>query len=334
MATKPPQFIGESTQFHAILDRISDLAALDRPILIVGERGTGKELVASRLHFLSPRWEQAYIRVNCAAYTDEDLEIALFGESIHDGLFNEANGGTLFLDNIDAAALWMQERLLRFVETGEFEAVGSRDTRTVNIHVIAAASPTTDLRQVVKAGTFSAELLDRLASHVLTLPPLRIRPDDIQPLVTHFGKAIVSSLGAQRFPGITPEALAFLQTQPWPGNVRDLKNVIERSTAESFLVDESLLEPIHVMIMDPFQDTWSAHAPSQVGAPLRAPSTLPPEQGDPKTADLPSRVMTFERGLIDQALDRHEHHQGKAADYLGLSYHQFRGLLRKHGLKK
>lgn len=333
MALKPPQFIGESASFHATLDRISDLAALDRPILIVGERGTGKELVASRLHFLSPRWEQSYNRVNCAAYTDEDLEIALFGEEHQDGLLNEADGGTVFLDNIDIAAFWMQERLLRLVETGEFVAVGSRDTQTVNIQIIAAASPTTDLREVVKAGTFSAELLDRLAAHVLTLPPLRIRPDDIQPLVTHFGKAVAIALGADQFPGITPEALAFLQAQPWPGNVRDLKNVVERSTAESFLIDESLANPLHAMIMDPFENMWS-DAPASENS---APDTSAPAKKAPDalvTTDFTERVMTFERQLIDQALTLHEHHQGKASDYLGLSYHQFRGLLRKHGLKK
>lgn len=333
MALKPPQFIGESAAFHMTLDRISDLAALDRPVLIVGERGTGKELVASRLHFLSPRWEESYNRVNCAAYTDEDLEIALFGEEHQNGLLNEADGGTVFLDNIDITAPWMQERLLRLVETGEFVAVGSRETQTVNIHIIAAASPTTDLRDVVKAGNFSAELLDRLAAHVLTLPPLRIRPDDIQPLVTHFGKAVAIALGADRFPGITPEALTFLQSQPWPGNVRDLKNVVERSTAESFLIDESLAAPLHTMIMDPFENVWS-DTQAQNNPAQNIPTPAHKTQDTLDTTDFTQRVMTFERQLIDQALTLHEHHQGKAADYLGLSYHQFRGLLRKHGLKK
>lgn len=336
MASVTPQLIGESAFFHALLDRVSDIAALDRPLLIVGERGTGKELIASRVHFLSPRWEQAYVSVNCAGFTEDALEVEIFGDGHSNGRVMLADGGTLFLDNIDACPFWMQGKLARLIEYGEFEAPESYITETVDVRIVSATSSALDAKSISSGEVLSSDLLDRLSAHILTLPPLRIRTDDIPSLVTYFGKKIVSNLGAERFPGLTPEAIAFLQGQSWPGNVRELKNVIERSTAEAYLEDESLSAPIHSMVLNPFETSWDEeksaepethslpeHSPSQGGG-----------QVELETTDFTDRVMVFERGLIDQALYLHDHHQGKAAGYLGLSYHQFRGLLRKHGIKK
>lgn len=350
MAVVAPQLIGESALFHALLDRVSDIAALDRSLLLLGERGTGKELIASRVHFLSPRWEQTYIRVDCAAFTDEALEVELFGDGHSSGRVMSANDGTLFLDNIDVCPEWMQAKLTRLIEYGTFEAPESYITETVDVRVIAAISPLSDVNALSHGDALSSDLLDRLTAHVLTLPPLRIRPDDISPLVTYFGKKIVSELGAERFPGITPEALAFLQARSWPGNVRELKNVIDRSTAEAFLLDESLAAPIHHMILNPFETAWGneialdANLQSDVG-PNIMPRTQTMSASEVSVGKIKSqtqlnekaftdRVMIFERGLIDQALDLYDHHQGKAANSLGLTYHQFRGLLRKHGIKK
>lgn len=335
MAAIAPQLIGESADFHALLDRVSDLAALNRPILITGERGTGKELIASRLHFLSARWEQAYVSVNCAAFTEEGLEIELFGDGHTDGRLASADGGTLFLDNIEALPLWMQEKLQRAIEHGEYEAPESQITHSVDIRYLAALSGGADARALIKNGQLSSEFMDRVATHMLILPPLRSRPDDIAPLVTFFGRKIVSNLGAERFPGITPEALAFLQGQPWPGNIRELKNLIERSVAEAFLRDETLSEPIHDMVPS-LLGAVEEEIQTPAAEPLIVPQdhTAPAPQPAMVTTDFNQRVMVFERQLIDQAMDRHDHHQGKAADYLGLTYHQFRGLLRKHGLKK
>ncbi len=339
MSAISQQPVGRSAIFYALLDKVSNSAALDKPILITGERGTGKELIASRLHFLSPRWEQTYIRVNCAAYTDEMLDKELFGQSFLDGRedtngrFYLADTGTIFLDNIDRTSPRLQEKLLRAIEYGQFEAGLEAESQEVDVRIIAASGP--DLRDCVREGTFRADLLDRLAFDVVHLPPLRIRPDDVEPLASFFGRKMAGTLDAESFPGFTAEAMATLEGLDWPGNVRQLKNVVERSVANSFLADESLSQPIGTLYIDPFEGPdWAKQLqPSEaVGAPHIANSeradSLPPEAG------FHERVLTFERRLIDEALNLHDHHQGKAAEHLSLSYHQFRGLLRKHGLKK
>ena len=339
MPISQQQLVGESAAFHALMDQVSDSAALNRTMLIIGERGTGKDLIASRLHFLSPRWEQVYVTVNCAAYTDRLLDEALFGLTYFDGRadidghFARADNGTLMLDNIDHVSLRLQEKLLQSLEHGIIDPLGSPDTEEVDVRVIAAS--TRDLNVMVKEGTFRADLLDRLAFDVLTLPPLRQRQDDIPPLAEHFGRKVAVELGAESFAGFTPEAQETLMQQPWPGNIRALKTTVERTVAQNFLRDETLSTPIASISLDPFGGPWRL---TESNAPTS--QTLSPESdatltGDPKTATAFSeRVFKFERGLIDEALATSGNHQGKAADYLGLTYHQFRGLLRKHSLKK
>ena len=334
MVARPPQLIGESPLFHALLDRVSDLASLEYPVLIVGARGTGKELMASRMHFLSPRWEQAFMSVNCAAYKEDALEELLFGRADYtgraslDGRLDAADGGTFLLDHIEAASPRLQEKLARTLEHGEYEPVGSTETETVDLRFICSTAA--DLPTMVKNGLFSAELLDRMSFEVLRLLPLKGRGEDIAALSEHFGRRAAAHIGADRFPGFTPEALAFLTAQPWPGNVRELKNVVDRSVANAFLADESLVQPVHKVRMDVF---GGGHVPeaAEDAAPNES-QAAPPETL--ATTDFTARVTAFERGLIDQALTLHDHHQGKAAEYLGLTYHQFRGILRKHGLKK
>jgi len=342
MSAISQQPIGQSAIFYALLDKVSDAAAIEKPVFITGERGTGKELIASRLHFLSPRWEQPYVRVNCAAFTDDMLDKELFGQSFLDGR-NETNGrfyaadtGTLFLDNIDQTSLRLQEKLLRAIEYGQYQAGLESESQDVDVRILSASGQ--DLKACVEAGTFRMDLLDRLAFDVVQLPPLRIRPDDIAPLVNLFGRKIATELNAAQFPGFTAEATEALEQYHWPGNVRELKNVVERSTVKSFLADESLSQPIAQIVLDPFQGPdWlsgiNSEIPSQNKTSPQSDAVSEPDDTS-ETADLQTRVMTFERRLIDEALNHHDHHQGKAADYLGLSYHQFRGLLRKHGLKK
>ena len=340
MALISQQPIGESSVFHALMDRVSDIASLDRAVLLVGERGTGKELIASRLHFLSPRWEQVYVSLNCAAYNEAELTAELFGGVASDGrtdiepLLLRGDGGTVFLDHIDACSPVVQEKLLQMLERS---AVDTTDgSSEFDIRLICAASA--DLPTMAQAGEFRADLLDAIAFNVLGLPPLRMRLEDIPPLSQHFGRKIVSQLGAERFSGFTPEAMAKLMSQAWPGNVRELKLCVERSVAKAFLADESLLMPIEELVLNPFAGPFQAmpeqsspppaqHMPQAAAVSNETPLT-------PETADFQTRVMIFERGLIDEALTRAQGHQGRAADYLALSYHQFRGLLRKHGLKK
>lgn len=342
MSAISQQPIGRSAIFYALLDKVSDAAAIEKPVFITGERGTGKELIASRLHFLSPRWEQPYIRINCAAYTDDILDKELFGQSFLDGRedtngqFYAADTGTLFLDNIEQTSLRLQEKLLRAIEYGQFRAGLETESQDVNVRILSASG--VDLRQCIEAGTFRVDLFDRLTFDVVHLPPLRIRLDDIEPLIDLFGRKITGELNAESFPGFSAEAMAILESHSWPGNVRELKNVVERSTVQSFLKDESLSTPITNVVLDPFiGPDWLQSL--QIDAPSPQPSlhSIPKPQDDSPAApdaDFPTRVMTFERRLIDEALSLHNHHQGKAAEHLGLSYHQFRGLLRKHGLKK
>ena len=186
---KPPstqQMIGEAPAFLDALSHTSLLAEIDRPVLVLGERGSGKELLASRLHYLSTRWEGPLIKVNCAAMNEQLLESELFGHEAgaftgatrkHHGRFERATDGTLFLDEIASASLRVQEKLLRVIEYGEFERVGGTTTLHSNARIVAAANM--DLRKRAEEGTFRADLLDRLAFDVVVAPPLRQRREDI-----------------------------------------------------------------------------------------------------------------------------------------------------------
>lgn len=350
------QPIGSGPNFMALMDRVSDYASTDRPVLIVGERGTGKELIASRVHFLSPRWEQEHVHVNCAAFSEVELDRELFGQSFIDGRtdtngrFFEADAGTLFLDEIEVMPLRLQEKLIHTIEHGKVQATGELYREEVDVRVVAATS--VDLPSAVARGMFRGDLLDRLAFHVLTLAPLRARTEDIAALVDHFGRGVARDLGAAQFPGFTAEAQEALRAHPYPGNVRELKSLVARSTVRAFLNDEALADPINTLDLDPFDSPYrlrDARPPTATplaaenidAAPASAhtlmtpaPSPLPTPPAPEPTDSFSDRVMTFERRLIDEALRVTHDHQGKAADRLELSYHQFRGLLRKHGLKK
>ncbi len=329
MATIPPQLIGESPEFHALSDWISDIASLDMPVLVLGEAGTGKEMIASRLHFLSPRWEQSFYALNCTAYEESDLVSYIFGDDDRTALLDLADGGTLFINNIEHLSLPLLERLSRLVEHSAFRPYDDRDSQTIDIRFIFSIDPA-----IIAASDRRDQLslfLDRLATDVVNIPPLRDRKADVIPLMMHFGAKTASKLGAGQFPGLSPEALETMLDYDWPGNMRELRHVIERSTARAFLADESLAAPISDVIFNPFVRAF--RAPGRTEAPSSKAAVAPQVQG-PKSTNFADRILTFERGLIDEAMKISNHHQGKAADYLGLTYHAFRGLLRKHGLKK
>jgi psp operon transcriptional activator len=324
--------LGRSPAFLDVQERLSRAAALDRPILVIGERGCGKELAAARLHYLSPRWRKPLVRVNCAALPESLLESELFGHEAGAftgaarrrlGRFEQADGGTLFLDEIAAASDAVQERLLRAVEYGEFDRVGG-DTVKADVRLIAATNA--DLPAMAAAGRFRADLLDRLAFDVVTLPPLRARADDIPLLAEHFAMEMVKELRRPYFPGFTPEAMRMLEAYDWPGNVRELRNVVQRAVA-GHAVDE----PVARIALDPFASPWRPVAAEDVqSAPARTARTSAPEP--PVCDDFTAAVAGFERGLLVQALTAAKHNQRRAAAALKLSYHQFRGHLRRHGL--
>jgi psp operon transcriptional activator len=329
------QLIGEAPAWLSALEHASRVAPLDRPILVIGERGTGKELIGERLHFLSRRWEGPFIKVNCAALTETLLDSELFGHErgaftgateMRRGRFELADRGTIFLDEIGTMPLIMQEKLLRIVEYGEFQRVGGSKVLIVDVRIVAATNA--DLPAMAEAGTFRWDLLDRLSFDVITLPPLRARPGDASLLADFFARRLAIEM-AQDFPGFAPSAIAAIESHPWPGNVRELRNVAER------LVHRGLAQAPHEPVrfdpaaLDPFASPWRpgaapASARPAEGSPRHEPSRLP-------AAGFTEAVRLFERELIETALGQNDGHQGKAAKTLGLTYHQFRGLLKKHG---
>jgi len=323
----PVSIIGNSVALASSLDQVSQLASINRPVLVLGERGTGKELVAERLHFLSRRWDAPLIKVNCAAIADSLLESELFGHEqgaftgatrSQQGRFERADGGSLFLDEIATMSLRLQEKLLRLVEYGEFERLGGQQTLQVDVRIIAATN--IDLRQQAAESRFRSDLLDRLSFDVVHLPALRQRSEDIPELAQHFAIQMCAELGWDLFAGFTPAAMNTLMEHDWPGNVRELKNAVERSLYRW----EDPVAPVDEVVIDPFQSPFSK---ASVEIPAQTIST---EVATPTNFN--ERMDQIEKQLLQGALEQHEHNQRRTADALGLSYDQLRHLVRKHKL--
>lgn len=347
--SKEQRLVGNSTALNEALDQLSQLAPIKRPILILGERGTGKELAAERLHFLSSRWDEILIKVNCAAISDQLLESELFGHEpgaftgatrTHRGRFERADGGTLLLDELATMSLRLQEKLLRLIEYGEFERLGGQETLSVDVRLVAATN--SDLPAMAQRGDFREDLLDRLSFDVVHLPPLRHRQEDIFDLATHFGVQICHELEWDYFQGFSGSAMHQLEQHNWPGNVRELKNTVERSVYRW----GPSTEPVDHIIIDPFASPYAAALPptSFVGegktSELTAtdPAASQSNQGtaeeptnkEPEERNLETLTAAFQQRLIKQALAENRGHQGRTAASLELSYDQLRGLLRKH----
>lgn len=325
MARDEQPIIGESPAFLDVLDQVSRAAAVSRPVLVIGERGTGKELIAERLHYLSSRWDKPLIKLNCAAISDALLESDLFGHEAgaftdaqqrRQGRFERAHEGSLFLDELANTSPSVQEKLLRVVEYGQFERLGGQRTLKVDVRLIAATND--DLPGLAKQGRFRADLLDRLSFDVITLPPLRHRPEDIVPLAEHFAVRMSSELGRPLFSGFSPVAIDTLMQHDWPGNIRELRNAVERAV---YRLDEPE-QPLEQIPLDPFASPWRTVESAAAGS----------EGGGKLPDNLRRHLDDIERRLVQQALDESGGHQGMAADRLGLSYDQLRGILRKHKL--
>ena len=325
------QIIGEAPAFVEMLEHVSRAATLSKPVLVVGERGTGKELIASRLHFLSRRWEQRLVKVNCAALTESILESELFGHEAgaftgaartHVGHFERSDGGTLVLDELATISLRMQEKILRVIEYGELQRVGGSETLRVDVRIVGSTNA--DLQALVANGEFRNDLLDRLAFDVITVPPLRERLEDIMPLANAFAINMAAELRWSYFPGFTAKASSALLRNDWPGNVRELKNTIERSVYRASDPEK----PIADIAFDPFD------------SPFKLPATRSREKAGSRRekrppllpANLKDRLLQTERELLAAAMEKSHYNQKIAADLLGLSYHQLRGKLRKHDL--
>ena len=323
--------LGQSEAFLDFQERLSRVAPVDRPVLLVGERGTGKELAASRLHFLSKRWQGPFVTLNCATLSPSLIEAELFGfekgsftgaESRRTGRFEAADGGTLFLDEIGSIPLEAQEKILRVVEYGSFERVGSSQPIEVDVRIVGATN--VDLKAMAERKDFKRDLLDRLSFEVLFLPPLRYRGEDIMLLASHFATRMSFELGRGDIPSFTAAVVRALEKNSWKGNIRELKNVVERAVhrADTGIVDKVVFDPF----ISPYESVPAAEKKHVIENTDMQSSTVSAEAVSIKQA-----VENLEKSMMQQALTSCRHNQRKAAARLGLTYDQFRGKIRKYG---
>jgi DNA-binding NtrC family response regulator len=330
--------VGDSELFRRVMETISTVAPTRATVLLEGESGTGKELFARAIHDQSPRSEQPFITMNCAALPEGLVESALFGHEKgaftgatmrNAGAFERANGGTLLLDEISEMRLDLQSKLLRVIQEHEFERVGGQQAIRVDVRLIATTNR--DLKAEVDAGRFRGDLFYRLHVVPIHTPALRDRPDDIPVLVHHFARRVAEELGVS-VPPITPEAIALLQQYRWPGNVRELSNVVERAV---------ILSRGGTTTAEIFRQFLESNALGQGGGgsatmggvtmPL---TTQPPIAGSqpppPSGRSLPENLFSIEemeKLLITRALEATNGNRTKAAKLLGISERTLRNKL-------
>jgi DNA-binding NtrC family response regulator len=314
LAENIPCFVAESNALHDVLKFIGMVAkSPDTPILILGETGTGKEPIASAIHYRSPNFKGSFITVNCAAIPKNLIESELFGyekgafsgasASGKKGLIEAAGGGTLFLDEVGDLSLEAQAKLLRFLEEGEFYRVGGTTKLQVHTRVVSATNK--DLFALIDKGLFRQDLYFRLAVIVVTIPSLNERPDDILPLANHFLLHFSDKFG-RTFNNFSDEAIGALTAHHWTGNVRELKNMIERAV---LIAQEPSIEKKDFGI--PETNTFNQNNFS-----------FPPltETG----VDISSIENTLEKHYILEALRISKGNESKAAKLLNLNHHTFR----------
>jgi len=330
------QFIGQSGAFLDAVERASRAAPMRRPVLVVGERGTGKELIAERLHRLSTRWDEPLITMNCAALPETLIEAELFGHEAgaftgasraRAGRFEEADKGTLFLDELATLSTGAQERLLRAVEYGEVTRIGASRPIRVDVRIVAATNE--DLPRLAEQNKFRADLLDRLSFEVITLPPLRVREGDVMVLSDYFGRRMATELRWEAWPGFSDNAMRALEEHEWPGNVRELRNVVERAVYRWDDWDA----PIAHIVFDPFESPWkpsSGPVAANENPPVAHPAPAP--LNHETVSDLRAAVDAHERSILEHHLGKHRYNQRATAKALGLTYDQLRHCLKKHGL--
>jgi psp operon transcriptional activator len=323
--------LGQSEPFLELQEQIGRVAPVDRPVLLIGERGTGKELAASRLHYLSRRWDGPMITLNCSSLSPHLIEAELFGyvkgaftgaDRSRQGRFERADGGTLFLDELGTIPPEVQEKILRVVEYGSFEPVGSEKSVDVDVRIIGATNA--DLPAMVRQGRFKADLLDRLSFEVITLPPLRYREEDILLLANHFSARIAFELDRVDLPRFSDRAEKELMAYSWPGNIRELKNVVERAVYKSDdpLIDDIVFDPF----ASPYQQKQEVALENTVSRVAKERDELLPE----KEISFKEAVRCFEAEMLRDGLEKTRYNQKKTAALLGLSYDQLRGLMKKY----
>ena len=321
------QIVGDSAPIRQVLAKIERVAPVPRPVLVLGPRGTGKELVARAIHTLSPRASEPFITINCAAVPENLLESELFGHEQgaftgatkqKEGKFELADGGTLFLDEIGNMSMDFQAKILRVLEYQRFERVAGSESIQVNVRVIAATNA--DLRTAIAEGKFRADLYDRLTFEIINLPPLAERMDDVPVLASYFLALFRQEVAGITVKEIAPEAFDRMAHYDFPGNVRELKNVVERAI---YMAQGERLTAADIEGALPPEAHEAMAAAHGSGAFV-----------DDPAKSLVERVEAFEAHLCKDALERARFVQKEAAAALGLSYDQFRQRYRKYGLGK
>ena len=310
----PPGIVVGDPQMARVFELVRRVAATPTTVLVLGETGVGKEIIAEQLHAQSPRAAGPFMRLNCGSLPETLLESELFGhergaftgaDRRKEGYLEAASGGTLFLDEIAELALSMQTRLLRVLENGRFMRVGSREEIAVDLRVVAATNR--DLDAEVKAGRFRSDLFFRLSAFVIRVPRLRDRPAEIELLADLFGRQFAKRMGVAP-PVITPEALALLRHHAWPGNVRELRNVVEYAAV---VADRGTLRAEH--LPESVRQQGAGAASGAGGGPMRA------------------QLAEIEEKAIREALDAEGGNQTRAAKRLGLSRRALLYKLDKYG---
>jgi DNA-binding NtrC family response regulator len=300
--------LGQSPAMQPVFEQITAVASTDSTVLIIGESGTGKELVARAIHWNGPRRQNGFVAVNCAAIPDTLLESELFGhekgaftgaDRKRRGLFAEASGGTLFLDEIGDMSLGLQAKVLRALQDRTVRPVGGNEEIRLDVRVISATNR--DLTALVRSGTFREDLYYRLAVIPIRLPSLRERREDIPLLAVHFLERVAATLG-KRFDGFTEDAVAWLVKQRWPGNVRQLENVVERAA--------TLAKATSITASDLSIDLFGSAAP---GTPLRP------------------TLEELERDYIERVLVETKGDKTAAARILGVSVRTLQRLFKSPG---
>lgn len=313
--------IGNSEVFLDFQKRLAKAALVNRSVLIIGERGSGKEMAARRLHYLSSRWAGNLVTVNCATLAPSLIESELFGyekgaftgaTETRKGRFEEAQGGTLFLDEIGLIPLNVQEKLLRVVEYGTFERVGSSTTHEADVRIIGATN--SDLVRMVEEGRFKADLLDRLSFEVLYIPPLRYRSGDILELANFFAQKMAMECNFEQLPYFSADVQDILMHHSWPGNVRELKNTVERAVYRSGGGEITSIE------LDPFRNPFKTEEGTAV---LPEPAVF-------DVGNFEAERARLEKTYLEKALALSDGNRRKAAQLLNITYDQLRGLIRKH----